>query len=260
MPKQVWKDELYLKIHDLAKTGMSETKIAAALGVTTTTFLKWKKQKSAIRESLKLGRATNGDDEQETFRDYVYKRLPVELQELWNDIMAMESLPNGLARIEKMLANAGLRARQHLFVHALTAFNFNASRACRKLNVSRKTFEFWCYNDPQFHELIDEINWHKGNYFEDALVAAVTRGDTAAVVFANRTFNRDRGYSEKHEIVHKGGIDINVKQGPVRVADLNLPLAVRQQLLGAMKSQLALPSPAEQDEALEAEFEDTDEN
>lgn len=260
MPKHVWKDEMYLKIHDLAKSGMSETKIAAALGVTMSTFLKWKKSKSAIRESLKQAGIKHGADEHESFRDYVYKRLPPHLAELWEDIMAVENAPNGLARVEKMLNNAGVRARQHLFVYALTSFNFNASRACRKLNVSRATFESWCHNDPDFLALIDEINWHKGNFFEDALVGLVQRGDASATIFANRTFNRDRGYSEKHEVIHKGGLTITHEQGPVKVADLNLPLQVRQQIFGAMKQQLALPVATTPTDVLEAEYGDADEN
>ena len=52
MPKKVWKDENYIHAYELAKSGMSEIKMAQALGVSTATLRKWKDTKPALRFAI----------------------------------------------------------------------------------------------------------------------------------------------------------------------------------------------------------------
>jgi hypothetical protein len=49
-------------------------------------------------------------------------------------------------------------------------------------------------------ELIDEIQFHKSEFFETALIDCVEARETSAVIFANKTFNRDRGYGASVDI------------------------------------------------------------
>ena len=138
--------------------------------------------------------------------------------------------------MERLLDNAGKRARQHLFLYALTASNFNASEACRKVNISRKTFENWVTTEPEFGQLIDEMHWHKKNFFESALVGLIRSGDSSATIFANRTLNRDRGYNEKFELEVKGQVN-HAHAHIVQIDDLNLPIKVRRLILEAMRDE-----------------------
>lgn len=232
-----WDDRNYVKAYQYASQGMSDKAMASALGVTETTLRKWKEKNEAFREAIEEGRKEVQEESATvTFRDYVYKRLPPDLQDLWDDINACEKRKNGIERIEALLEKRGQKARQHLFLYALTAANFNASLACRKVGISVRTLQLWTRNDPEFARLMDEIHFHKGNFFESALIKKVKQGDTSAVIFANSTFNRDRGYSTKVIHEHKGSVEVTHKH-IVDLSKINLPLEVRKQILEAIEAQ-----------------------
>lgn len=237
MPRARWSDTFYVRCYELARAGHSDQDIAAQLGVSPGTFVHWKSNKPALRDSLDRGRKAPGAAATNTFRDYIYARLPAHLQSLWEQINLCEEVPDGTARLEALLSGAGERARQHLFFYALISSGFNASEACRKVNISKRTLDGWVKSDPGFAELLDEVNWHKGNFFESHLIERVAEGDTPATVFANRTFNRDRGYGDK--LTMDGAVDHRHAHAHAHfhgtVADLNLPLELKRELLHYMR-------------------------
>lgn len=228
--KDKWRDDFYVKAHALAKAGWGDGKIANALGVDDDTFRRWRKKRPALEEALLSARS--GANGVESFHEYVYKQLPDHLRRLWDKINKCSRERNGVSRVEALLENAGLRARQHLFLYALVNANFNPSAACRAVNITKKTFDNWKNYDPDFLELVDEIDWHKGNFFEGALVMLVKEGNAPAVLFANKTFNAKRGYADKGDstVIH------NHLHAVVNVDDLNLPLETRKALLDAMRA------------------------
>lgn len=232
-----FKEEYAIQAYELARAGMSDKKISKMLDVDYSIFKKWKRRHPILAEAVKRGKDVNGQLNGDGIKDYIYNRLSPELQRLWEKINACEDIPNGIRRIEELLRDQGKRARQHLFVHALIAGNFSVSEACRKVNISRKTFEKWKIFDPYFQELVDEIHWHKKNYLEGALFAKVKEGDTTAIIFANRTFNRDRGYNDKVEmsVEHKGEVSHMVS-----IDSLELPIEVRRQMLEAIRKKRAI--------------------
>lgn len=231
--KTLWKDSYYVRAYTLAKDGMNDGEIAAAIGVSISGWKLWKNDKPALRMALKQARTKPNSDEAETFMDYVYKRLSPKLREMWGKIIQLDKHRNGLELVEAVLAEGGIRARQHLFIHALVCGNFNKSEACRRVNITVATMREWIENDPQFPLLIDEIHWHKKNFFEGALTKLVRDGDTAATIFANKTFNKDWGYSEKHELEIKGEVQQTVT---VKMDELDLPIEVQKRLLEAMRT------------------------
>lgn len=231
--KTLWKDSYYVRAYELAKNDMSDQEIAAAIGVSISGWKIWKKTKPALRIALNRARSAGRDGNAETFVDYVYKRLSPKLREMWGEILQLDKHKNGLEMVEALLAKGGTRARQHLFIHALVSGNFNKSEACRRVNVSVPTLRGWIENDPEFPKLIDEIHWHKKNFFEGALTKLVKDGDTAATIFANKTFNKDWGYSEKHELEIKADVK---HTHTVKVEELDLPVEVQQRLLEAMRT------------------------
>jgi len=238
-----WKDEFILTAYDLARTGLSDSKIAENLGVQFATLREWTKRYSLLALAIKKGREIVKEDSGTvTFADYVYKRLPEDLQELWDDIQECSREKNGIKRIEALFKGRGLRARQHLFIHAVTASNFNFSEACRKVGINRETFNGWKERDPDFARLVDEIHWHKGNFFENALLTRVKHGDPLAIMFANRTFNRDRGYGNKVEVNVTGSVQ---HVHTVDVEALPLPLETLVQIREAMRLQESRRKPLE---------------
>jgi len=234
MPKIVWTDSNYVKAFELARTGLGDNKIAAALGVTATTFRKWRDRRPAFKEAIEHGRKINAKQADHDFRSYIFNRLPKRLRKLWKKINRCETAKNGMERIEALLADAGKRARQHLFLYALTASNFNISAAMRTVCIDRETFEHWVAYDPDFGAMMDQIHEYKKDFFESGLLNLVAAGDTSATIFANKTFNRDR-YPDKIDVNLNGSMryDVNV----VPIDKLDLPLDVRKKVLKAIRKQ-----------------------
>jgi len=237
MAKTIWTDENYVTCYELARSGISEQRMAQALGVAVSTLRKWKTNKPALADAIKRGKGSLDDNTPtQTFQQYIYQKLPEHLMQLYNEIEACESESNGIQKVEALLSKHGKRARQHLFLHALVSGNFNVSRACSMVNISRKTFEHWVTNEPEFHELMEEIDFHKKNYFESALVGLVARGDSSATIFVNKTINRDRGYNEKIDLNVSGNIEHEHLHAHIAVDELQLRLETRKEILEAIRN------------------------
>ncbi len=233
--KPGWKDEYFTDSYELARAGMSDSKISECLGVNNSTFERWKSAKPGLKYALMKARSSPGTRKGPTFSDYVYNRLPPKLQKLWDNIMACETIPNGIERVETLLQQGGKTTRQHLFLYALVHSSFNQSEACRIINISTKTLNNWIVGDPDFKELLDDIHWHKKNFFESALVDRVKDGDSACTIFANKTLNQDRFPSEKRTleiesvVQHQHSFQIDMDK-------LNLSALCMREILDAMRS------------------------
>lgn len=236
--KQKWTEDYYVTAYELAKSGLSDKGIAEVLGVSRVAFRLWKKEKPAFQKALDRGRRKqDGVRTANTFKDYVYDKLSDEAKALWDQLYSMEQENVGVAQIEALLADKGKDMRQQLVLHAITFSNFNLSRALSRVNVPKRTFDKWCAYDPDFANLIEELQWHKKNFFEGALCDLVSDGNSQAVLFANRSLNRDRGYSDKQEIEISGNIDHNHSVTVLDLSKIDLPLDVRKQLLKATREQ-----------------------
>lgn len=230
--KKKWRNWNYVLVFELSKSGMTKAKIAKMLGVTIVTFYKWYNTKPTLRKAYRMGRKSSKSSE--TFRGYAYRRLSPKLRKIWDRINAADSSGAGTARVEAILADAGKRARQHLFIYAWTSCGFNPTEACRILCMDRQTFEGWYKNDPEFHQLFDEMNQVKKDFFEAPLVRKVDEGNISAILFANRTYNADRGYGNKVQVEHSGTVQHNV--GVVSVKTLELDPEHKRVLLDAIRA------------------------
>lgn len=232
-----WDNTYYVTIYELSKAGLTEKEIADQLGVAFVTLRRWKESDPAVADAWKRGRTTRkaaARTDELSFGDYVYKQLPPHLQDLWDEIMFLEHEPNGVVQIETMLADQGKRARQWLFVHSLIETRFNISRSLRRVNTSRKTFESWVREEPDFAELMQEVGRYKGDFFEQKFIDLVNMGSEPATIHANKTYNRDRGYGERLDVHMSGTIDHN--HVVLRIDDLKLPLETRIELRDAIRA------------------------
>lgn len=228
--KVQWQDMFYLRAYELSMMGWTDKQICADIGADPTTFKRWQEERPVLKAALERGR--NKSKEKELgFAGYIYEQLPEHLKELWDRIDRCAHIEGGMLKAEALLEEGGKTARQHLFLYALVKSNFSQSKACRAVNVSKAMLDKWIETDPEFHELIQEIHWHKGNFFEEALVDKVKEGDAGSIIFANRTFNRDRGYGEKSTLELTG----NVNHTHFNIDELDLPLETRLIILDAMK-------------------------
>lgn len=228
--KVPWQDMFYLRAYELSMLGWTEKQICSDIGADLVTFKRWKEERPVLLAALERGKKKSKEKEL-GFAGYIYEQLPEHLKELWDRIDRCSHIEGGMLKAEALLEEGGKMARQHLFLYALVKSNFSQTKACRAVNVSKSMLDEWIETDPNFHELIQEIHWHKGNFFEEALIDKVKDGDAGSIIFANRTFNKDRGYGEKSTLELTG----NVNHNHFNIDELELPLETRLIILDAMK-------------------------
>lgn len=71
--------------------------------------------------------------------------------------------------------------------------------ACKRADVSRKTFYRWYNTDEEFKEEVDDIYETQGDFVEDKLLGRIRENDTTAIIFYLKTKGKKRGYYEKVE-------------------------------------------------------------
>jgi hypothetical protein len=247
-----------VQIYKLAKAGLSDHAISKALGIAYETYKGWHGKYPAL---YKVAEDARGEvDGVKDFSEYVYGQLSEEQKALWDRIRAHEKARTLTKEaVEELFAGKGKSVRQSLFIHAWIASNFNASEACRKVGIAKETLQSWCTREPEFRKLFEEIDWHKGNFFEGALVKLVRSGDAAAILFANKTFNRDRGYAEKTVVENTTEVNINTQ---IPLEELDLDAATLTKILKAQRKYLAEKArqaqPASAPQALPAHVEDAE--
>lgn len=228
-PNKKWNDTMYLKAYLLARSCQNDSDVAKALGVSTYTFAEWLQTKPALRDALDRARPVNGQTE--TLEHYVYDRLSDETKELWDQITAYEKESNGVVMVRKLLQNRGNDTLMSLYFHSLIHNGFNESMACRTIGISATLARRWKEDNPRFAELAEEFKWHRKNFYEHGLVELVARRDTAAVIFANKTANADRGYGDTRKVKHEHGGSIEHNHNMIPVDELPLPVEVKKLIL-----------------------------
>jgi transposase len=224
-----WTDTFYLTCYQLARDGFRDGKIAETIGVSYKTFRKWRREKDALRDALSRARET--DRGGQTWKSHVYGKLSEDGQKCWDKIHEWQDEPNGIKKIRKMLDKQGMPMRQTMFLHGLFTGNFSVSAACRKIGISRQVFEGWVKRDHEFQTLVEEVLQAQKDFYEESLVKACKQGQASAIIFANRTKNRDRGYNEKLEIDNNQNSNLSVMDIDV----LDLPVDVRKAILDAVR-------------------------
>lgn len=238
--KNKYSKEVVFEAFLLARSGMKDTKIAKAIGITYPTYIKWRETKEWFTKAIDHGRAARAKPEGSTFQEHMLSTMPDDIREVWDSIEAYGGDGNALRRIEGMLADRGDGFRQQLFLHGLVACNFNTTEACRRTMVSKPVLKRWC-REKDFCQLLEYVNEAKKDFFESALVDLVANGDSPATVFANKTYNRDRGYNEKQQIEISGSVQHN--HNVVNIGDLGLSVELRRELLDAIREKKALEAP-----------------
>jgi transposase len=246
-----WKDEYYVRIFQLAKQGLSNQAIWECFGLHQGTWERWLERYPAIKDALDQARGKSKDGTFESFREYIAGRLPEELKEIWKEVMSTmdDEGSSTIDKVEAMLKDAGKRARQHLFVHALFHYNFNISKACRACNTSRTRFNRWVMEEPEFGEMLNEMHQVKKDFFDEALVKLVKSGDRNAIIFANKTVNADRYAAPPVTKRIEGKVDHKHAHvhGAVDLEELDIPLETKKLMLKALRKRL----PPRQVETLE---------
>jgi hypothetical protein len=203
MKSKSWDDKFYVKVYQLARAGANDTQIAGALGVSVFVLKKWVKARPALKHAMRVGRCKDSK-----LSDWIYRRLDGKYKKVWDEICRVEKLPNGLQKVEALFDEHGEGCRKYLFLYALVNSHYNPSEACRRINVSYRTFKGWIRDDFEFANAISEIEEHKDNFFESVLVELTDQRNPKAALFAARTRLRHRGYNDKVLVEHSGTVKV----------------------------------------------------
>lgn len=238
-----WKDEFYVRAYRAAREGLSDKDIAASLGVSPRLFEGWLKRRPALAEAL--AEARGAGETAEGVKEHIYGRLPDHLKDLWDRIEGCEGISeedHPEARLERRRVRRSLdieckrqtmQDRQRLFIHALACSQFNRTKAAERCGIPMATVYAW-NKDEMFQALLAEIDEAKKDFFETSLINLVRQGDTAATIFANKTKNRDRGYSERMTL------DFGRANQRHTLDDLGLSLEEKRQILAKIRERETL--------------------
>ncbi len=86
------------------------------------------------------------------------------------------------------------------------------SSACKAAGVSRMTFYRWYNEDPDFKEKVDDVKELQKDFCEALILKKMKDGDTTMLIFYAKTQMKDRGYTERRELVGKDGEALTPKQ------------------------------------------------
>lgn len=244
-----WKDSHLIDIYLLAKQGMSEKQICEVLTVDFYNgWSTWKREIPAVKEAIDRGRQDRKAESQglidktpsedDTIFDYVYGCLPEELRTLWDEIDAITELDHSKREIShKELKQYSNAYQQVLFIHALCTTRFDYTKAMKKVGLSLKKYQAWLKEDSGFKDLVEEVQFHKKNFFENALLDQVQMGETSAIIFCNKTINKDRGYGDKLEVVQDVQVESTTTSQSLDLNKLDLTVPMKRALLEAAKEQ-----------------------
>jgi hypothetical protein len=209
-----WDDRFYVKAYQLACSGLVDKKIAKAIGVKDETFRKWVKERPALAEALEQARSRGAGTR--AFMRLVSQKIPDDLKPLWEELSSDDH--DKRAQAYKDVKQGDKRRAQHLFVHAFIACNFNENKAEDMLNIGTMTVAHWKRNDPHFKGLMEHIRECRKDFVENALMEKIHEGDTACIIMANKTLNKDRGYDSRITLDVQGEVEhrttISVKDLP----------------------------------------------
>lgn len=247
-----------LTFYDAYLRNPNLTFVASVMQITPGTLSDWINRYPSLKKAKEFADSARGS--KSSFRSYVFEHLSEEASEVWEKIQFWYEQDMDEDRHEKkgtkrntirtrqkvmqLLSSRGKPVRQEIFIHALVTSNFDMSSALRITGTSRSTLYEWMEED-EFRKLVQEIEFHKKNFFEKALLDLVGMGNPAAVIHVNKTVNADRGYGDKVELNHTGSISMAVS-----FEDLEpyMSIDIRKGVLEAMRKR-----EEEQQKTIEAE-------
>jgi len=187
---------------------------------------------SKVREVVAANQSARSREK--TFGHYVFKHLSPEAQKTWKELKFWSEHSGGQVQIMHILRNRGRKIRQELFIHALVSTHYDTSRALSMTGLAKSTLDHWVKQDFHFSQLMDEIQWHKKNFFEKAMMDLVADRNPLATVWVNKTVNADRGYSEKIQVQH------SIADAGFTFEELDLDADTRRKVLDAIRKRQAL--------------------
>lgn len=80
--------------------------------------------------------------------------------------------------------------------------------AANIVGITRKTHYDWLLKDPKYAQEVSELDNITLDFAESQLHKQVKEGNTTATIFLLKTKGKKRGYIERQEISHQGGVPV----------------------------------------------------
>lgn len=80
--------------------------------------------------------------------------------------------------------------------------------AAKSVGITRKTHYDWLNKDPEYRKAVIDLEDLALDYVESKLFKNIEKEKEASVFFYMKTKGKKRGYVERQEIVHQGGIPL----------------------------------------------------
>lgn len=162
---------------------------------------------------------------------YIVSNLSPQARAVWDRITKLDSAEE----IEQVFKKYTVKLRQQLFCTAVLYTGHDNSKALRLVGISYNMLMKW-RADPEFLQMLEEVQWHKKQFFQKQLIGLVSEGHPGAVLFVNRTVNADMGYSER--------LELNMQAQTRSDYDLNdlgefLDLETQKKILAAIEAKKA---------------------
>jgi hypothetical protein len=174
--------DIYWKLYRAALKHGDEAKVAESLGLSPFALKQLLADDPVLRSAMDAALAD---------------RLPACFSDLSDESKAIWASLSGPvtddAKQAAMIALAGKgeRERKKLLAWALLNNNFDVTGACRNLKIAIREFERWSKNDPEFAEMIADIQAAKRHFVEGRLMGLVSAGSERATLFAAERLMKD---------------------------------------------------------------------
>jgi len=105
--------------------------------------------------------------------------------------------------------NSNRKIRKKAFIETFKKTFGNVSQTCKVLDMDRSTYYKWLKEDEDFKTEVESVEPKELflDFTESKLVEKINTGDTTAIIFTLKTKGKSRGYIERKEIEHQGGIE-----------------------------------------------------
>lgn len=227
----VWTQDRIWQAALAALTAANDKELAIALGISEERLKVWKGENPAFYRGIIAARSRGSDAGQAggIIAKHIGASLPADLKALWDELSGEDLDAKDAVMLN--IATRGDFDKQRLLIHALSVTRFDLNKCCRMLDISKAQLDEWAKNDPRFTKLWAEVHFQKQNFFESALMDKVAEGDSKSIIFANQSFNKDRGYGQSVEVTGR----VEHVHAHIDIANLSLDTETRSKILLACK-------------------------
>lgn len=81
--------------------------------------------------------------------------------------------------------------------------------ACKTVGISRQTHYEWLREDDQYRDAVEDIGDVALDFAESQLHKQIQSGEVSSTIFYLKTKGKKRGYVERSEVDHSGGIKLS---------------------------------------------------